>query len=57
MKAAAAARAQVVRTLVSQLDRLTTAIDEVDRGATALLPRANRFTDAPALVAYVDFYP
>jgi transposase len=35
---AAAARAQVVRTLVSQLDRLTTAIDEVDRAATALLP-------------------
>lgn len=35
---AAAARAQVVRTLVSQLDRLTTALDEVDRAATALLP-------------------
>jgi transposase len=35
---AATARAQVVRTLVSQLDRLTTAIDEVDRAATALLP-------------------
>ena len=35
---AAAARAQVVRTLVSQLERLTTAIDEVDRAATALLP-------------------
>ena len=35
---AADARAQVVRTLVSQLDRLTTAIDEVDRAATALLP-------------------
>ena len=35
---AAAARAQVVRTLVNQLERLTTAIDEVDRAATALLP-------------------
>lgn len=35
---AAAARAQVVRTLVSQLDRLTSAIDEVDRAAAALLP-------------------
>jgi len=87
---AAAARAQVVRTLVSQLDRLTTAIDEVDRAATALLPPSEpgtgpsdadllqtipgigphtaatllgelgaptRFTDAPALVAYVGFYP
>ena len=87
---AAAARAQVVRTLVSQLDRLATAIDEVDRAATALLPPSEpgtgpsdaellqtipgigphtaatllgelgaptRFTDAPALVAYVGFYP
>jgi transposase len=87
---AAAARAQVVRTLVSQLDRLTTALDEVDRAATALLPPSEpgtgpsdadllqtipgigphtaatllgelgaptRFTDAPALVAYVGFYP
>jgi transposase len=87
---AAAARAQVVRTLVSQLDRLSTAIDEVDRAATALLPPSEpgtgpsdadllqtipgigphtaatllgelgaptRFTDAPALVAYVGFYP
>src|SRR5437660_11332127 len=35
---AVAARAQVVRTLVSQLERLTTAIDEVDGAATALLP-------------------
>jgi transposase len=35
---AATARAQVVRTLVSQLDRLSAAIDEVDRAATALLP-------------------
>ena len=87
---AATARAQVVRTLVSQLDRLTTAIDEVDRAAIALLPPSEpgtgpsdadllqtipgigahtaatllgelgapmRFTDAPALVAYVGFYP
>lgn len=87
---AAAARAQVVRTLVSQLDRLTTALDEVDRAATALLPPSApgtgpsdaellqtipgigphtaatllgelgapmRCTDAPALVAYVGFYP
>ena len=87
---AAAARAQVVRTLVSQLDRLSAAIDEVDRAATALLPPSEpgtgpsdadllqtipgigphtaatllgelgaptRFTDAPALVAYVGFYP
>ena len=35
---AAAARAHVVRTLVSQLERLTSAIDEVDHAATALLP-------------------
>src|SRR3989442_402887 len=35
---ASAARAHVVRTLVSQLERLTSAIDEVDRAATALLP-------------------
>jgi transposase len=35
---AAAARAHVVRTLVSQLERLTSAIDEVDRAATTLLP-------------------
>src|SRR6185436_428719 len=35
---AAAARAQVVRTLVSQLERLTSAMDEVDRAATTLLP-------------------
>jgi hypothetical protein len=35
---AAEARAHVVRTLVSQLARLTTAIDELDRAATALLP-------------------
>src|SRR6266481_2722673 len=35
---AAAARAHVVRTLVSQLERLTSAIDEVDRAATMLLP-------------------
>src|SRR5207253_328860 len=35
---AAAARAHVVRTLVGQLERLTTAIDEVDRAATTLLP-------------------
>jgi transposase len=87
---AAAARAQVVRTLVNQLDRLSTAIDEVDRAATVLLPPSEpgtgpsdadllqtipgigphtaatllgelgapmRFTDAPALVAYVGFYP
>src|SRR6267378_2001002 len=32
---AAAARAHVVRTLVSQLERLTSAMDEVDRAATA----------------------
>jgi len=35
---AAAARAHVVRTLVSQLERLTSAIDEVDHAATSLLP-------------------
>ena len=35
---AAAARAHVVRTLVSQLERLTSAIDEVDCAATTLLP-------------------
>src|SRR4030095_1647398 len=35
---AAAARAHVVRTLVGQLERLTTAMDEVDRAATTLLP-------------------
>ena len=35
---AAAARAQVVRTLVSQLERLTSAMDEVDRAAATLLP-------------------
>lgn len=35
---AAQARAHVVRTLVSQLERLTAAIDELDRTATALLP-------------------
>src|SRR4029453_9728194 len=35
---AAAARASVVRTLVSQLERLTSAMDEVDCAATALLP-------------------
>jgi transposase len=35
---AAAARAHVVRTLVGQLERLTSAIDEVDRAATTLLP-------------------
>src|SRR2546428_4921761 len=35
---AAAARAHVVRTLVSQLERLTRAIDEVDHAATTLLP-------------------
>jgi transposase len=35
---AAAARAHVVRTLVSQLERLTSAMDEVDRAATTLLP-------------------
>jgi transposase len=35
---AAPARAHVVRTLVSQLERLTTAIDDVDRAATSLLP-------------------
>src|SRR5262252_9658822 len=35
---AAAARAHVVRTLVSQLERLTSAIDEVDHAATTLLP-------------------
>src|SRR5262244_3937228 len=34
----AAARAHVVRTLVSQLERLTSAIDEIDRAATTLLP-------------------
>jgi len=75
---------------VSQLERLTTAIDEVDRAATALLPPSEpgtgpsdadllqtipgigphtaatllgelgaptRFTDAPALVAHIGFYP
>jgi transposase len=35
---AATARAHVVRTLVSQLERLTAAIDDVDRAATSLLP-------------------
>lgn len=35
---AALARAHVVRTLVSQLERLTRAIEDVDRAATALLP-------------------
>src|SRR5437899_4905062 len=35
---AAAARAHVVRTLVSQLERLTRAMDEVDHAATTLLP-------------------
>jgi transposase len=35
---AAAARAHVVRTLVSQLERLTSAIDGVDRAATTLRP-------------------
>jgi transposase len=35
---AAPARAHVVRTLVSQLERLTSAIDDVDRAATTLLP-------------------
>jgi transposase len=35
---AAAARAHVVRTLVSQLERLTSAIDDVDRAAMTLLP-------------------
>src|SRR5215472_12814790 len=35
---AAVARAHVVRTLVSQLERLTSAIDEIDRAATTLLP-------------------
>lgn len=35
---AAAARAHVVRTLVSQLERLTSAMDEVDHAATTLLP-------------------
>jgi len=35
---AAAARAHVVRTLVNQLERLTSAMDEVDRAATTLLP-------------------
>lgn len=35
---AAQARAHVVRTLVSQLERLTSAIADVDRAATALLP-------------------
>ena len=35
---AAAARAHVVRTLVSQLERLTSAMDEVDHAASTLLP-------------------
>ena len=35
---AAPARAQVVRTLVGQLERLTAAIDDVDRATNALLP-------------------
>jgi transposase len=35
---AAEARGHVVRTLVSQLERLTTAIADIDRAATALLP-------------------
>src|SRR5262249_32878557 len=35
---AAAARAHVVRTLVGQLERLTNAMDEVDRAAPTLLP-------------------
>src|SRR3989441_2431766 len=43
---AAAARAHVVRTLVSQLERLTSAIDEVDRAATTLLPPSEPGTGA-----------
>jgi transposase len=35
---AAQARAHVVRTLVSHLEHLTTAIDDIDRAAAALLP-------------------
>jgi transposase len=35
---AADARAHVVRTLVNQLDRLTSALDDVDRAAHSLLP-------------------
>ena len=35
---AAAARAHVVRTLVRQIERLTSAIDDIDHAATALLP-------------------
>src|SRR5438132_11491327 len=43
---AAAARAHVVRTLVSQLERLTRAIDEVDCAATTLLPPSEPGTGA-----------
>jgi hypothetical protein len=39
---AAAARAHVVRTQVSQLEHLTGAIDEVDHAATTLLPPASQ---------------
>jgi len=44
---AAAARAQVVRTLVSQLERLTRAMDEVDCAATTLLPPTSRVRGPP----------
>src|SRR5438445_941036 len=44
---AAAARAQVGRTLVSQLQRLTRAIDEVDHAATTLLPPASQAVGPP----------
>jgi len=49
-----------VRTLVSQLERLTRAMDEVDHAATTLLPPSapgSGPSDARALVAYVGFYP
>ena len=51
---AAEARAHVVRTLVSQLERLTAAIDDMDRAATALLlSRDWRWTLGTLAVAYI----
>src|SRR5438445_7081487 len=57
---AAAARAHVVRTLVSQLQRLTRAIDEVDHAATTLLPPRSPGTgpsDASLLQTILDIGP
>ncbi len=44
---APAARAHVVRALVSQLERLTSAMDEVDRAATTRLPPASQGLGPP----------